>query len=93
MANMFFTSNGKCNKIELAVGTQPHLPFGYTTARKKQSGGTVAQNSRQPTCGLLICTLISENQGFEKSRSASNLRKNSGPANLDFFLGLHLKKS
>ena len=34
---------------------------------------------------LLICTLISENQGLEKSRSASNLRKISGPANLDFF--------
>jgi hypothetical protein len=42
--------------------------------------------------GLLICTLISENQGLEKSRSASNLRKISGPVNLDFFLGLHLKK-
>ena len=38
--------------------------------------------------GLLICTLISENQGFEKSRSASNLRKKSGPANLDFFSDL-----
>ena len=30
---------------------------------------------------------------FWKSRSASNLRKISGPANLDFFLGLHLEKS
>ena len=39
------------------------------------------------------CTLISENQGLEKSRSASNLRKNSGPANLDFILGLRLGKS
>ena len=39
-----------------------------------------------------MCTLISENQDLEKSRSASNLRKISGPANLDFFLGLHLKK-
>ena len=26
-----------------------------------------------------------ENQGLEKSRSTSNLRKSSGPANLDFF--------
>ena len=34
--------------------------------------------------GLLICTLISENKGLEKSRSVSNLRKISGPANLDF---------
>ena len=31
--------------------------------------------------GLLICTSISENQGLKKSKSASNLRKNSGPAN------------
>ena len=42
--------------------------------------------------GLLICTLISENQVLEKSRSASNLRKISGPANLDFFLCLHPEK-
>ena len=42
--------------------------------------------------GLLMCTLISENQGLEKLRSVSNLRKISGPANLDFFLGLHLQK-
>ena len=44
------------------------------------------------TLVLLICALISGNQGLEKSRSASNLRKISGPANLDFFLGLHLEK-
>ena len=44
------------------------------------------------TLVLLICALISENQGLEKSRSASNFRKLSGPANLDFFLGLHLEK-
>ena len=35
--------------------------------------------------GHLICTLISENQDLDKLRSVSNLRKNSGPANLDFF--------
>ena len=45
------------------------------------------------TVGLLICTLISENQGLEKSRYVSNLRKISGPANLNFFIGLHLEKS
>ena len=39
---------------------------------------------------LLICTLISENLGLEKSRSYSNLRKISGPANLDFFSVCHL---
>ena len=57
--------------------------------------------------GHLICTLISENQGLEKSRSVSNLRKISGPAHLNFFSvhlsffqfvtwifsGLHLKKA
>jgi hypothetical protein len=35
--------------------------------------------------GLLIYPLISENQGLEKSRSISNLRKISGSANLNFF--------
>ena len=35
--------------------------------------------------GHLICTLISENQGLEKLRSVSNLRKISGPAQLNFF--------
>ena len=53
------------------------------------------------TDGLLICTLIFENQGSEKLRSVSNLRKssgpshlrkNSGPANLIFFQGVHLEK-
>ena len=35
--------------------------------------------------GLLICTSISENQGLEKLGSVSNLRKISGPAQLNFF--------
>ena len=36
--------------------------------------------------GPLICTLISENQGLEKSiRPISNPRNISGSANLDFF--------
>ena len=39
--------------------------------------------------GLLICTLISENQGLEKLRSVSNLRKISGPEHLIFF-SVHL---
>ena len=47
-------------------------------------------SAKPTTLGLLICTLISENQGLEKSRSASNLRKISGPANLDFFSVCHL---
>ena len=34
---------------------------------------------------LLICTLISKNQGLEKSGSISNHRKFLGSANLDFF--------
>ena len=37
----------------------------------------------------LFCTLISENQGLEKLRSVSNLRKISGPAQLIFF-SVHL---
>ena len=43
-----------------------------------------------PCFGLLICALISENQGLEKLRSGSNLRKFSGPAHLDFFSVCHL---
>ena len=42
--------------------------------------------------GLLICSLISKNQGLEKSRFISNPRKNSGSANLDFFPGLQPEK-
>ena len=38
----------------------------------------------------LFCTLISENQGPEKLRSTSNLRKISGPAHLNFF-SVHLR--
>ena len=45
------------------------------------------------TVGLLICTLISENQGLKKSRSISNPRKISGYANLVFFHVSTLKKS
>ena len=41
------------------------------------------------TLGLLICTLISENQGIETSRSLSNLRKISGLQDLNFF-SVHL---
>ena len=41
------------------------------------------------TVSHLFCTLISENQGLEKLRSVSNLRKNSGPAHLIFF-SVHL---
>ena len=47
-------------------------------------------SSSERTFGLLICTLISENQGLEKLRSDSNLRKISGPAHLDFFSVCHL---
>ena len=38
----------------------------------------------------LICTLIFEDQGLEKLRSVSNLKKISGPAHLDFFSVCHL---
>ena len=42
------------------------------------------------TIGLLICALISENQGPEKLRSVTNLRKISVPAHLIFFSVCHL---
>ena len=42
------------------------------------------------TFSHLICALSSENEGFEKSRSASNLRKISVPADLNFFSVCHL---
>jgi hypothetical protein len=38
----------------------------------------------------LICTFFSENEGLEKLRSASNLRKISVPAHLNFFSVCHL---
>ena len=44
-----------------------------------------ASDFRKDLIGHLICTLIFENQGLEKLRSVSNLRKISGPANLIFF--------
>ena len=55
------------------------------------------RGQKKPPVNLLICTLISENQGLEKSRSISNPRKISGPTNLDFFFRTppwkkHLKK-
>ena len=54
-----------------------------TTSLKKL---TCSRNSIQlNSLGPLICTLISENKVLEKSRSDSNLRKISGPANLNFF--------
>ena len=46
--------------------------------------GTMSHNLLS-TLGLLICTLISESQGLQKSRSVSNLRKSSGPVHLDIF--------
>ena len=42
-----------------------------------------------PSDSHLFCTLISENQGLEKLRSILNLRKISGPAELNFF-SVHL---
>ena len=45
---------------------------------------------KQLTLSHFICTWISENQGLEKLRSVSNLRKISGPAKLNFF-SVHLR--
>ena len=54
--------------------------------------GEIIDDAASISVDLLICTLIFENQGLEKSRSASNLRKISGPANLDFFSRSPLRK-
>ena len=43
--------------------------------------------------GLLICTLISENQGLEKSRTISNPTKTTGLQTLIFFRSQTWKKS
>ena len=48
------------------------------------------KNLEGMTVSHLICTLISENEGLEKLRSASNLRKISVPAHLIFFSVCHL---
>ena len=69
--------------IELSSSTDERHP-----AKRKSGCEIFSQNNKNQDCvivGLLICTLISENQVLEKSRSASNLKKFSGPANLDFF--------
>ena len=47
--HVFFSIKWQFIKIESAVDTKPHLPFGYTPATKKQSRETVAQNSRLST--------------------------------------------
>ena len=44
---------------------------------------------RDRTLSHLFCTLISENQGLDKSRSVSNLIKISVPVHLNFF-SVHL---
>ena len=59
------------------------------------SSGAVTQifSCTQVLYGLLICTQISENQGLEKSRSISNLRKISGLQTLISFPGSTLTKA
>ena len=58
--------------------------------KNKGVEGTKGRRSIPLSDGHLICTLISENQGLEKLRSDSNLRKISGPAHLTFFSVCHL---
>ena len=50
----------------------------------------ITQSYAKQSLSHLICALISENEGLEKSRSASNLRKISVPAHLNFFSVCHL---
>jgi hypothetical protein len=60
-------------------------PDNCSSTVSQQTNPIKGKPTSYDTIGLLICTLIFENQGLEKTRSASNLKKNSGPANLDFF--------
>jgi hypothetical protein len=73
--NMFFSC-----KVSAAMGL-PLLLLLASSAIKYQ----IKIRNLRSSIGLLICTLISENQGLKKSRS--NRRKISSLANLDFFLG------
>ena len=62
-------------------------PPSFQDAEKRQQWFQLWLDSRltvAATLGLLICTLISENQGLEKSRSVLNIIKSSGHASLDF---------
>ena len=60
-------------------------PDNCSSTVSQQTNPIKGKPTSYDTIGLLICNLISENQDLEKPRSASNLRKISGPANLDFF--------
>ena len=73
------------------------LVYLYHLSRWLSTKGAGSHRTLVPTnitLGLLIRTLISENQDFEKSRSISNPWKFSGSANLNFFFQVStLKKA
>ena len=71
----------KVDKLSLAFVSS----YIYSPPGKISSHETHCKNVKDEV-SLLICTLISKNQGLEKSRSASNVRKISGPAKLNFFI-------
>ena len=74
----------KVLKNQLVVG----LPKVSFAKNEWPSSFCLYQSGHWLTCGLLICTLIAENQGLEKLRSVSDLRQISGPAHLIFFFSL-----
>ena len=80
-------------EIPLTLGYQYHLSVTQLAhswhAADTQLTCSWHTADTQLTYGHLICTLISENQGLEKLRSVSNLKKISGPAHLNFF-SVHL---
>ena len=76
-------NNSQINKQHVVLGTQsktfPDLKLGFSMKLTYSSN----------FCPFNL-HLISEKQGLEKFRSVSNLEKNSGPAQLEFFSVFHL---
>ena len=87
----FVGSHNFCNVVTQISKHNPWRPIFTIFLKRKMcsvKGFPVYKAARY--LAFLICTLISENQGLEKSRSVSYLRKISGPAHLDFFSVCHL---
>ena len=75
-------ANYRSGKSNIA-SQKPVFAFGRPTFAVHVKYEKVSSKIKETlSFGPLICTLISESQGLEKSRSASNIRKISGPLNL-----------
>ena len=74
--------------MNLISGKVKNISRAYLRLIKLQKFSSVNMSRLVLIHGLLICTLISENQCLKKLRSVSNLRKIKGPAHTDFFFSL-----